>query len=236
MRSTCMELEMLRLARLIKKTETMIVNNGISKSYYLDKNEEHDNIAIVNDGSYKAIYIGTIDDTENSPGYMCLHSSVNSKKKRLPSTKILCRLLIKVARREKLSVELEEARYWEKFGDMDKQLQYFSDVVCTFAGIYPHEPDNADDTTATNHISGTDCNCDKLAITIIDAWESDRDESGRKELVKGLGYLFDKFKKEEERKVISEVLVAMTGYSLATLLARSKDVSDEIVHEGSLVE
>lgn len=61
---------------------------------------------------------------------------------------------------------------------------------------------------------------DKLAVSIIEAYESDREESGRSELAKGMEYVLDKYKSEHDREVISEVLMAFTGYSLDTLLKR----------------
>ena len=62
----------------------------------------------------------------------------------------------------------------------------------------------------------------RLGICIIDDFESDRMENGRKELVKGLGYLFSKFKEPHDRDVISETLITMTGFSLSTLIDRAK--------------
>lgn len=59
---------------------------------------------------------------------------------------------------------------------------------------------------------------DKLAVSIIEAYESDREESGRSELVKGMEYVLGKYKSDHDREVISEMLIAFTGYSLDTLL------------------
>lgn len=59
---------------------------------------------------------------------------------------------------------------------------------------------------------------DKLAVSIIEAYESDREESGRSELAKGMEYVLDKYKTDHDREIISEVLMAFTGYSLDTLL------------------
>lgn len=64
----------------------------------------------------------------------------------------------------------------------------------------------------------TKINFDKLAVSIIEAYESDREESGRSELAKGMEYVLDKYKTDHDREVISEVLMAFTGYSLDTLL------------------
>lgn len=90
---------------------------------------------------------------------------------------------------------------------------------------------------------------DKLAVSIIEAYESDREESGRSELAKGMEYVLDKYKSEHDREVISEVLMAFTGYSLDTLLKRqtknlyavdiewdTSDMTDEEIAEVNLPE
>lgn len=59
---------------------------------------------------------------------------------------------------------------------------------------------------------------DKLAISIIEAYESDREESGRSELAKGMEYVLGKYKTDHDREIISEMLMVFTGYSLDTLL------------------
>lgn len=64
---------------------------------------------------------------------------------------------------------------------------------------------------------------DKLAVSIIEAYESDREESGRSELVKGMEYVLGKYKSDHDREVISEMLIAFTGYSLDTLLNMSTE-------------
>lgn len=68
---------------------------------------------------------------------------------------------------------------------------------------------------------------DKLAIAIIEQWESDRNESGRKELVRGMSYVLNKYTSEHDLEVIDEMLMTFTGYKLESLLKMSKDVSIE---------
>ena len=63
----------------------------------------------------------------------------------------------------------------------------------------------------------------RLGVCIIDDFESDRMENGRKELVSGLGYLFSKFKEPHDRDVISETLITLTGFSLSTLIDHAKN-------------
>lgn len=64
-------------------------------------------------------------------------------------------------------------------------------------------------------------NYDKLALVIINEWDSEREESGIKELVNGLRYVLDKYKSEHDREIIDEMLMAFTGWKLDSLLWKS---------------
>ena len=79
------------------------------------------------------------------------------------------------------------------------------------------------------NIEKKDINYDKLAIAIIEAYDSDRMESGRKELVRGMRYVLDKYQKEEELQVVDDMLIAFTGYKLDTLLNMAEQISDDAV-------
>lgn len=81
------------------------------------------------------------------------------------------------------------------------------------------------------NIEKKDINYDKLAVAIIDAYDSDRMESGRKELVRGMRYVLDKYQKEEELQVVDDMLIAFTGYKLDTLLNMAEQISDDAVEE-----
>lgn len=70
-------------------------------------------------------------------------------------------------------------------------------------------------------------NFDKLAIAIINEFESEREDSGRKELVSGLRFLLNKYQSESEIQIISETLISLTGWSLETLLEKAEEISDE---------
>lgn len=72
---------------------------------------------------------------------------------------------------------------------------------------------------------------DKLAIAIINEWNSDRDESGRKELVKGMSYVLSKYQTEEERGIIDDMLMTFTGWTLRTLLKKAEAVPDDEVSD-----
>lgn len=76
-----------------------------------------------------------------------------------------------------------------------------------------------------------DINFDKLAIAIIDEFESDRECSGRSEIVKGMEYVLDKYTSEHDREIIDQMLMTFTGWGLSILLDKAKDISDEEVEE-----
>ena len=79
------------------------------------------------------------------------------------------------------------------------------------------------------NIEKKEINYDKLAVAIIEAYDSDRMESGRKELVRGMRYVFEKYQKEEEQQVVDDMLIAFTGYKLDTLLNMAEQISDDAV-------
>ena len=62
----------------------------------------------------------------------------------------------------------------------------------------------------------------KLAVTIIDEFDKDKEENGRSEMERSLELLLDKYENEHDLEVISDTLIALTGYSLKTLIERSK--------------
>ena len=68
---------------------------------------------------------------------------------------------------------------------------------------------------------------EKLAIAIIYAWESDREESGRCEIVKGMRNVLRRHPSEHDREIIDEMLITFTGYSLQTLIEKSEELCKE---------
>lgn len=72
-------------------------------------------------------------------------------------------------------------------------------------------------------------NYDKLAIAIINEWESEREESGRSELVKGMRYVLEKYESEHDREIINEMLMTFTGWNLNSLLEKAEQVSDDVL-------
>ena len=62
---------------------------------------------------------------------------------------------------------------------------------------------------------------DALACVIMDAYESDRAEYGRKEIVKGIKYTLQKYQTAHDREIIDDMLMNFTGYTLETLVEKS---------------
>lgn len=71
----------------------------------------------------------------------------------------------------------------------------------------------------------------KLAIVIICEFESDRMESGEKEVEKGMRYILKKYTKPHDREIIDDILMTFTGWRLESLVEKSKEISDSEVDE-----
>ena len=67
-------------------------------------------------------------------------------------------------------------------------------------------------------------NYGKLAVTIIEEFDADKEESGRSAMKRSLEFLLEKYDNEHDFEVISDTLCALTGYSLETLAEKSKEV------------
>lgn len=65
-------------------------------------------------------------------------------------------------------------------------------------------------------------NCDNLAITIVNAFEEDRDETGINELSKGMDAVLQDYTDPERKQTIDHVFMALTGYTLETLVSMSR--------------
>lgn len=74
-------------------------------------------------------------------------------------------------------------------------------------------------------------NYDKLAVAIINEYESDRAESGRKEIRKGMKYVLDKYKSKHDKEIVDEMLMTFTGWNLETLIQKSEKITDDEVEE-----
>lgn len=76
------------------------------------------------------------------------------------------------------------------------------------------------------HIVDGDIDYGKLAITIINEFEIDREKTGRREIEKGMRILLSKYVSKNERKIIDDVFMTLTGWSLKSLLKKSREIDD----------
>ena len=139
--------EIYELSKKIKEAGRIIAEDDINKDYYLGGYMSDDTIIVTSDSGYEAIYIGSIF-SDSKKAYMCLYTNNTPKRNSYPSTKEIARLLTLVAQGEKLPEGEGKAAYYD-YGDMKKQLKYFSEVVCKMAGIeipkYKLKAANAED-------------------------------------------------------------------------------------------
>lgn len=63
--------------------------------------------------------------------------------------------------------------------------------------------------------------CDKLAVTIFDAFKEDREESGINEIAKGMDTVLQDYVDPEKKQALDHVFMALTGYMLETLISMS---------------
>ena len=66
----------------------------------------------------------------------------------------------------------------------------------------------------------------KLAVVIINEFESDREESGRREIERGMRLLLSKYVSKNERKIIDDIFMTLTGWNLKSLLEKSIEIDD----------
>ena len=74
-------------------------------------------------------------------------------------------------------------------------------------------------------------NYNKLALAIITEWDSDRIESGDKEIANGMFHILNKYTSEHDRELIDDMLMTFTGWKLDTLLQQAEQISDDAVED-----
>lgn len=124
-----------KLASNISRAGRVISKDSINK-YYTVAQDGDDCIEVTSDSGYESICIGNII-SKDSKGYMYLYSNNTSERNSFPKEKEIAELLEKVLNKEKLETGEGKASYfdWEQFGGIEKQLDYFSELVKKFARI-----------------------------------------------------------------------------------------------------
>lgn len=111
------------IASKIKAGYNELRKNTIYKTYTVT----HE-ITVENDGGFRAIIIGNTSGTSNSRGYMNLFYT-NDNHVSFPTIREIERRLKIIVNKEVLSDE--DACYfdWEEFGTLEKQMEYFSEII-----------------------------------------------------------------------------------------------------------
>ncbi len=123
------------LAKKIKAAGLIISKDYVAKDYTVHKSKLG-SIIVTSDGGYEAIYIGNLEG-KSTDGFMCLYTNSTPKRNSFPSQTEIQELLFKVMIKERLEEGEGKAGYhnWKEFGGMEKQLNYFSNIVKESAGI-----------------------------------------------------------------------------------------------------
>lgn len=81
-------------------------------------------------------------------------------------------------------------------------------------------------------VQAMDQGFDKLTLAFMDEYESDRRESGRKEIVRGLSDLASNYGTDPKAvSVISDVLITLCGWRLETLIEKAKQIPDDTIRK-----
>lgn len=114
------------LARAIRKGYNELKNNSIYKLYTVTPE-----IIVENDAGFKAVIIGNIKSTPQSRGYMYLFYANDTDDTEIPfpTAKEIERRLKIVANKGILDDADADYFDWEEYGTLEKQREYFSEIV-----------------------------------------------------------------------------------------------------------
>lgn len=128
-----MDKKLLELAKDISKAGKEIADDKICKDYFIGYGRNR--ITVTSDSGYEAIQIGKAD---GSDGHMCLYTNNTEKRNSFPSARKIAKLLEAVVNKVRLPEGEGKAAYydWERFGEIEKQLEYFSRVVKNLADLW----------------------------------------------------------------------------------------------------
>lgn len=117
------------LARKIKNAYKELRKDKVCKLYNVMCNDDLDisEITVENDAGFRAVIIGNTSGTK-SRGYMYLFYT-NDDSEVFPTVRELARRLKAVAAQEVLTDENADYFDWEEYGSLEKQREYFSEIV-----------------------------------------------------------------------------------------------------------
>lgn len=116
------------LAREIRMAYKDLKNDSINKLYYVTWNNKlgTSEITVENDGGFRAIIIGNVNG--NSRGYMYLFYT-NDDNVSFPTIKEIERRLRIITKKENLEEKDSQYFNWKEFGNLEKQKEYFAEVI-----------------------------------------------------------------------------------------------------------
>lgn len=119
-----------KLAKEIKNGYSDLKKNETYKLYHVTYNNELETseITVENDAEFKAIIIGNTRNMPESRGYMYLFYT-NDRSVSFPTIKEIERRLKIVADKKILTDDDAEYFDWEKCGSLEKQREYFSEII-----------------------------------------------------------------------------------------------------------
>lgn len=123
------------LAEQIRSAGRMVAKDNINKDFLLE-GRYYDTIYVTSDSGYESITIGD-PSYDSQRGYMLLYTHNTSERDSFPSVFSLKELLWKVVKKEMLEVGEGKAAYyqWDKYPPIEKQLEYFANVVLRVAEV-----------------------------------------------------------------------------------------------------
>lgn len=118
------------LAKEIKTAYNDLKKDITYKLYNVTWNDElkTSEITVENDAEFKAIIIGNTKGMSKSRGYMYLFYT-NDRNVPFPTIKEIERRLKIVANKEVLIDEDASYYDWEEYGSLEKQREYFSEII-----------------------------------------------------------------------------------------------------------
>lgn len=118
------------LARAIKAGYNDLKKDTVYKLYNVTYNDKlgTSEITVENDAGFRAIIIGDTRGMCKSRGYMYLFYT-NDNNVPFPTIKEIDRRLKIVANKEILTDENADYFDWEKYGSLEKQRDYFSEII-----------------------------------------------------------------------------------------------------------
>lgn len=120
----------LELARMIKSAYTELKHDEVYKLFNVMWNDKigESEITVENDAGFRAIIIGNTSGIKKSRGYMYLFYT-NDDTESFPTIKEIARRLRVIANQEILTDENADYFDWEKYGSLEEQRKYFSEII-----------------------------------------------------------------------------------------------------------